>query len=154
MTKHRLMLSAATAALLTTPFMISATFADTTITDTKKAAINTTTDGNITISSGGVEIKAATPAVTVNSNNFLINEGSISNQNTAGAIGIAVDTSAGNLVTSTGVANLGGINLTGSGTGKSALLIEGGHTFFGPITFSAVTTTVGNSTSLSGSSVA
>ncbi|MES2295188.1 MAG: autotransporter outer membrane beta-barrel domain-containing protein [Pseudomonadota bacterium] len=154
MTKHRLMLSAATAALLTTPFMISATLADTTITDTKKAAINTTTDGNITISSGGVEIKAATPAVTVNSNNFILNEGSISNQNTAGAIGIAVDTSAGNLVNSTGIANLGGINLTGSGTGKSALLIEGGHTFFGPITFSAVTTTVGNSTSLSGSSVA
>ena len=154
MTKHRLMLSAATAALLTTPFMISATLADTTITDTKKAAINTTTDGNITISSGGVEIKAATPAVTVNSNNFLLNEGSISNVNTAGAIGVAVDTSAGDIVNSTGIANLGSFDLTGNGTGKSALLVEGGHTFFGPITFSAVTTTVGNSASLSGSSVA
>ena len=91
--------------------------------------------------------------MTINSNNFLLNEGSISNQNTASAIGIAVDTSAGNIVNSTGIANLGGINLTGNGTGKSALLIEGGNTFFAPITFSAVTSTVGSSTTLSGSSV-
>src|SRR5580692_4725604 len=105
------MLSAATAALLAAPFMVTAVRADTTITSTQKSAINTTTDGNITISSGGVEIKAASPAVTINSNNFLFNEGSISNQNTTSAVGIAVDTSAGNIVNSTGISNLGGINL-------------------------------------------
>src|ERR1700754_2927132 len=102
LTKHRLMLSAATAALLAAPLTISAAHAAaTTITETRKAAIDTTTLGDITITSGGVDIKAATPAVTINSNNFLINQGSISNQNTAGAIGIAVDTTAGDIVNST-----------------------------------------------------
>lgn len=154
MTKHRLMLSAATAALLAAPFMVTAGRADTTITGTQKSAINTTTDGNITIQTGGVQIKAASPAVTVNSNNFLLNEGTISNDNTSNAVGIAVDTSAGNIVNSTGIANVGAISLTGNGTGKSALLIEGGNTFFAPITFSSVTTTAGSTvTGVSGSSV-
>ncbi len=121
MTKHRLMLSAATAALLAAPLTISVARADTTITDTRKSAIDTTTLGDITITSGGVEIKATSPAVTINSNNFLSNQGSISNQNTTGAIGILVDTSAGDIVNSTGIANLGPINLSGTGTGKSGL---------------------------------
>ena len=120
MTKHRLMLSAATAALLAAPLTMSAARADTTITDTRKDRHQHHDPGNITISSGRVEIKAIGPAVTINSNNFLINQGSISNQNTAGAIGILVDTSAGDIVNSAGIANLGPINLSGSGTGKSA----------------------------------
>ncbi len=153
MTKHRLMLSAATAALLTAPFAISAGRADTTITSTGKTAINTTTDGNITISSGGVGIKATGAAVTINSNNFLINQGSISNSNTSSAMGVAINTSGGNIVSSTGFLNQGGINLTGTGNGKSALVIEGGNTFFAPITFQSVTTTVGSSASLAGSSL-
>ncbi|MEP6829115.1 MAG: autotransporter outer membrane beta-barrel domain-containing protein [Rhizomicrobium sp.] len=152
MTKHRLMLSAATAALLAAPLTISAARAATTITDTRKAAINTTTLGDITITSGGVDIKAATPAVTINSNNFLINSGSISNQNTAGAIGILVDTTAGDIVNSTGISNLGNINLSGTGTGKSALVIQGGHTFYAPINFNTVVSTVG--TTVAGSSIA
>ncbi|MEO8896296.1 MAG: hypothetical protein ABI450_10480, partial [Rhizomicrobium sp.] len=152
MTKHRLMLSAATAALLAAPLTISAAHAAaTTITDTRKAAINTTTLGDITISTGGVDIKAASPAVTINSNNFLLNQGSISNQNTAGAIGILVDTTAGDIVNSSGITNLGSINLTGNGTGKSALVIQGGHTFFAPITFSNVVSVVGST--VAGSSV-
>jgi hypothetical protein len=152
LTKHRLMLSAATAALLAAPLTISAARAATTITDTRKAAINTTTLGDITITSGGVDIKAATPAVTINSNNFLINSGSISNQNTAGAIGILVDTTAGDIVNSTGISNLGNIKLSGTGTGKSALVIQGGHTFYAPINFNTVVSTVG--TTIAGSSIA
>src|ERR1019366_8425604 len=149
------MLSAATAALLAAPFAISPARADTTITSTLKSPINTTTDGNITITSGGVDIKAQGAAVTINSSNFLASQGSISNTNTAGAVGIAVDTSAADIVNSSGIVNLGGINLTGNGTGKSALLIEGSHTFFAPITFSTVTTTAGGTvSSISGSSVA
>jgi hypothetical protein len=151
LTKHRLMLSAATAALLAAPLMISAARAATTITDTRKDAINTTTLGDITISTGGVDIKAASPAVTINSNNFLLNQGSISNQNTAGAIGILVDTTAGDIVNSSGITNLGSINLTGDGTGKSAMVIQGGHTFFAPITFSNVVSVVGST--VAGSSV-
>ena len=154
MTKHRLMLSAATAALLAAPFMVTAGRADTTITGTQKSAINTTTDGNITIQSGGVEIKAASPAVTINSNNFLSNAGSISNEDTDGAIGVQVDTSAGNIVNSSGILNLGAISLTGKGTGKGAIFISGGNTFFAPITTEIITTTAGTSTSLSGSSIA
>ncbi|MES2254147.1 MAG: autotransporter outer membrane beta-barrel domain-containing protein [Pseudomonadota bacterium] len=151
MTKHRLMLSAATAALLAAPLMISAARAATTITDTRKDAINTTTLGDITITTGGVDIKAASPAVTINSNNFLLNQGSISNQNTAGSIGILVDTTAGDIVNSSGVTNLGSINLTGDGTGKSAMVIQGGHTFFAPITFNNIVSVVGST--VAGSSV-
>ena len=154
MTKHRLMLSAATAALLAAPFAISPAHADTTITSTQKSAINTATDGNITITTGGVSIKAQGPAIIINSNNFLINNGSISNTDTAGAIGIGVDTSAGNIVSSGGISNLGGLDLTGNGTGKSALLIGGGHTYFAPIIFSTVNTTAGGAvTGVSGSSI-
>ncbi|MBN9555541.1 MAG: autotransporter outer membrane beta-barrel domain-containing protein, partial [Alphaproteobacteria bacterium] len=152
MTKHRLMLSAAATALLAAPFATPAHGA-TTITETRKSAINTTSAGDITINSGGVEIKAASPAVTINSNNFLINQGVISNENTAGAVGILVDTSAGDIVSTSGIANLGNINLTGDGTGKSALLIQGGHTYYAPITLATITTTAGSAASVSGSSV-
>ena len=119
------MLSAATAALLAVPLTISAGHAATTITDTRKASVDTKTLGDITITSGGVDIKAIGAGVTVNSNNFLLNQGTISNQDTVGAIGIAVDTSGGDIVNSSGITNLGSINLTGKGTGKSALLISG-----------------------------
>ena len=148
------MLSAATAALLAAPFMVTQGRADTTITSTQKSAINTSTDGNITIQSGGVEIKAASPAVTINSNNFLSNQGSISNSDTAGAIGVQVDTSAGNIVNSSGIVNLGAISLTGKGTGKAAIFISGGNTFFAPITLATVTTTAGSTSSITGSSIA
>jgi hypothetical protein len=143
LTKHRLMLSAATAALLAAPLTISAGHAATTITDTRKASVDTKTLGDITITSGGVDIKAIGAGVTVNSNNFLLNQGTISNQDTAGSIGIAVDTGAGDIVNSTGITNLGSINLTGKGTGKSALLISGGHTLFAPINFNNIISTTG-----------
>lgn len=153
LTKHRLMLSAATAVLL---IAASAARADTTITGTRKSAQNTSTDGNITINAGGgVQIKAQGAAVTINSNNFLSSQGSISNTNTAGAVGVEVDTSAGNIVNSSGILNVGSIDLTGKGTGKSALYFSGGNTFFGPVSLATVTTTAGSTiTSVSGSSVA
>jgi hypothetical protein len=145
------MLSAATAALLAAPLMMSSAKAATTITDTRKEAIDTKTLGDITISSGGVDIKAAKAAVTVNSNNFLLNQGTISNQDTVGAVGVAVDTSGGDIVNSSGITNLGSINLTGKGTGKSALLISGGHTLYAPITFNNIISTTG--ATVAGSSV-
>src|SRR5665213_1778150 len=73
------MLSAATAALLAAPLTLAA-HADTTITNNTKTALDTTTAGNITIQAGGgVEIKAASPAVTIDTNSFLENLGGISN---------------------------------------------------------------------------
>src|SRR6185312_9981084 len=148
------MLSAATAALLAAPLTLGA-LADTTISNGTKTALTTSTAGNITINAGGsVSIKAASPAVTINSNNFLLNQGGISNENTSNAIGVEVNTASGNIVNSGGIFNVGGISLTGDGAGKSAILFEGGNTFFAPVTLETVTTTAGSAaTTVTGSSV-
>jgi hypothetical protein len=149
------MLSAATAALLAAPLTLAAR-ADTTITNNTKTALDTTTAGNITIQAGGgVEIKAASPAVTIDTNSFLENLGGITNVNTSSAIGVEVNTSSGNLVNSTGILNLGSISLSGPGAGKAAIIVEGGNTFFAPITLETVTTSAGSAaTTVSGSSIA
>ena len=152
MTKQRLMLSAAMAALTAGAAAYSAARADTDITSETKSAIATASAGNITIeANGAITIKAATPVVSVNSSNSVANSGSISNTDTNNASGIVVDTGAGNLVSSSGIFNLGSINLTGTGGAKGALVIGGGGTLFAPITFSDVTsaTTVGTSTTQS-----
>jgi hypothetical protein len=148
------MLSAAAAALLAAPLTLAAR-ADTTLTDNTKTALDTTTAGDITIQAGGgVEIKASSPAVTIDTNNFLVNEGGISNENTSSAIGVEVNTSSGNIVNSTGILNLGAISLSGPGAGKAAIIVEGGNTFFAPITLETVTTTAGSAaTTVTGSSV-
>src|ERR1700761_6437785 len=99
------MLSAAMAALVA-----GATFAARADTDIganqTSPALTTSNVGNITIELGGeILVKTAAPAVTINSNNFLSNTGAIDNLGTSGASGILVDTSAGNLVNSTGIYN-------------------------------------------------
>jgi hypothetical protein len=150
LTKQRLMLSAAMAALLAAAHTVAR--ADTDIATTTKAAVNTTSAGNITIEQNGqIEIKASTPAVTINSNNSLANSGAISNTDTASATGILVDTSGGNLVSAAGILNIGAINMTGSGSVKAGLALTGSNTFFAPITFSeiATTSTVGSTTTTS-----
>jgi hypothetical protein len=149
------MLSAATAALLAAPLTFAAR-ADTTLTDNTKTALDTTTAGNITIQAGGgVEIKAASPAVTIDTNSFLQNLGGISNENTSSAIGVEVNTTAGNIVNSAGILNLGAISLSGPGAGKAAIIVEGGNTYFAPITLETVTTTAGSAaTTVTGSSIA
>ncbi|HUO02059.1 MAG TPA: hypothetical protein VMU31_04715, partial [Rhizomicrobium sp.] len=149
-----MMLSAAAAALLAAPLTLAAR-ADTTITNNTKDALDTTKAGNITIQAGGgVEIKASEPAVTIDSNNFLSSEGGITNENTSNAIGVEVNTTNGNIVSSGGILNLGSISLSGPGAGKSALLIEGGNTYFAPITLETVTTTAGSAaTTVTGSSI-
>jgi hypothetical protein len=169
-TKQRLMLSAAAGALLASGLSLSLARADTEISNSTGTALNTASSGNIVIdTSGSVGAKGTTATVLLNSNNFVYNAGSISNDDTASAIGLEVDTSAGNIVsqsatsstttatTSAGLANLGTIDLTGTGTGKAAILITGGNTFFGPVTLSSVATlvTTGNTTQtvLGGSTV-
>ena len=165
MNKQRLMLSAAAGALLASALAASVARADTDITSSQSTAVTTTSGGNITIeSAGGVGVSAASAAVTLNSNNFVYNSGAITNNNTASAIGLEIDTTAGNIVspaatgtTPSGFLNLGAISLTGSGTGKAAILVTGGNTFFGPVDLASTATLVTTGTTvqtvLGGSSV-
>jgi hypothetical protein len=141
LTKHRLMLSAAAAALLAA---LTAAHADTEISTSTGKALDTTTSGNITIdSTGGVGVQTATaPAVTINSNAFLLNNGFISNTGTDSAVGILIDTTNGSILTpSTGFASTGTIDLSGGGSSKKGIWITGGNTFYGPITLTSLTTT-------------
>ena len=129
MTKHHLMLSAAAAALLAA---LTAARADTEISTSTSTALDTTTSGNITIdSTGGVGVQTATtPAVTINSNNFVLNNGFISNTGTDSAVGILIDTTNGSLQPpATGFASTGTIDLGGGGSSKKGIWITGGHTF-------------------------
>src|ERR1700744_973525 len=152
LTTQRLMLSAAMAAILALPAIYSAARADTDITSENKSQQTTSTDGNITIEvTGGVDIKASVPAITINSNASLTNLGSISNVNTSNATGILVDTSGGNIVSAGGIYSVGGLGLSGNGTTKAALVVLGGNTYFAPISFTEVAQTalVGTSTTTS-----
>ncbi len=72
---------------------------------------------DITIeSNGSIAIAAASPIVTINSNNSLTIEGTISNTKTTGAVGVQIDTG---FTDTTGFEDLGTIDLqSGTGTGK------------------------------------
>ena len=140
MSKHRLMRSAAAGALLAVVAGLSAAHADTTISTNETTAYTTSASGNITInaSSGITLSKASTVALTINSSNWLLNDGYIRNTNAASAVGVEIDTSSGNLIpASTGLDSVGIIDLSGSGTGKTGILIKGGNTFYGPIILAA-----------------
>ncbi len=118
--------------------------ADTEISTSTSTAINTITSGNITIDAGGgVGITAANvAAVTLNNNSFVINNGFIANTGTDSAIGVAIDTSLGNIITPTaGFASTGSIDLGGNGSSKRGIVISGGNTFYGPISLSNLTAT-------------
>ncbi|HKQ11428.1 MAG TPA: hypothetical protein VJS85_09575, partial [Rhizomicrobium sp.] len=134
MIKHRLMLSAAAAALLTAA--VAAARADTTITTSTSTELLTSTSGNIVIdATGSVNIvKAGVAAVTLNSANSVTNNGTISNPGTDSGVGVIIDTTAGNIFSSTGFSSTGNIDVGGSGTSKRGIVIQGGNTFYGPIT--------------------
>ena len=141
MIKHRLMLSAAAAALLTAALTVSsAVRADTDITNATSTALTTATSGNITIETGGsVSItQTNVPAITLNSANSVTNSGSISNSNVDGGIGVMIDTTAGSLVSASGFTSAGAIDVGQNGTGKRGIVIQGGNTFYGPITLTSV----------------
>lgn len=139
MNKHRLMLSAAVTALIATPALAAG---PTTITKIQTTAITTATDGDTTINSGGgVQITAASAAVTVNSSNLLNNGGLISNTNTTNAVGLLIDATNGPFTSTSGVTNSGTIDLTGTGTGKFGFEVTGG-TYTGPITLVSGTSVI------------
>ncbi len=138
MTKQRLMLSAATGALLASVLAVSLAHADSTISSSTSTALTTASSGNITIeANGSVAVSASSAAVTLNSNNFISNSGRIANTGTGGSYGVVIDTSAADIVSNGGFANFGAIDLTGAGSGKTAILIGGGKNYFGPLSLAA-----------------
>ena len=142
LTRHRLMLSAAAAALLAAGVTMAR--ADTEISASSSTALATSTSGNITIdSTGGVGIsKTATPAITIDSSNFVLNNGFIANNGVDNGIGVKIDTTSGVIFPpSTGFASTGTIDLGGGGTAKQGIWITGGGTFYGPVTLTSLTST-------------
>ena len=137
------MLSAAAAALLAAALAASSARADTEISANQTTPVSTSTTGNLTIDQGvGINIStASTAAVTINSNNSVLNNGIISNTGVDNAIGVEIDTSAGSLLSTGGFASTGTISLAGAGTGKQGLWITGGKTFYGPITLTSLSAT-------------
>ncbi|HSS12897.1 MAG TPA: hypothetical protein VLL04_03330, partial [Rhizomicrobium sp.] len=143
MIKHRLMLSAAAAALLTAVMAAAAARADTEITTSTSTELNTTSAGTIVIDAGGsISIaKSGVAAVTLNSANTVTNNGALSNAGTDGGVGVLIDTSAGNIVSTNGFISTGSIDVSGANTTKRGIVIQGGHTFYGPITLTTLTAT-------------
>ena len=142
MTKHRLMLSAAAAALLAA---VASAQADTEISTSTSTALTTASAGNIIINApnGGIGITAAGPAVTINSNHFVNNAGFIANTGTSDAVGIQIDTSVNSGVLfppSNGLLSTGTIDLAGGGTGKRGIFITGAGTYYGSITLTGLST--------------
>ena len=121
MYKRALMLTAATVALLSGPAN-----ADTTISSATKDALQTSSSGNITFDANGSLTIASSstpstvPAIEINSDNSVIMQAGsgVSFASTGAAVGIQADQG------HTGeIAVSGTINLTGSGTDKTGILI-------------------------------
>lgn len=119
MKKRALMLSAAAAALFS-----GRVLADTDITTKVTSPVNTSTDGNITIESDGSIIittsPPSAPAITINSDAVVNNEGQIAYDSVTSATGVELETGFTGEFESTGK-----ISLTGSGTSKTGILISG-----------------------------
>ena len=132
MKKRALMLSAATVALLS-----GSALADTDIDTHVTSPINTQTDGNITIETNGSVVitanPAVTPAVTINSDAIVNNEGMISYKGISDATGIELLTGNTGEFESTGT-----VDLSGGGTGKTGILISGPETDTAQGTFTGV----------------
>lgn len=152
------MLSAAAAALLTAALAAAAARADTEVSSATSTALTTSSGGNIVIdATGAVNITTSgTAAVTLNSNNVVTNSGTISNTNVDNGIGVLIDTSGGNIVSTTGFSSTGSIDVGRNGTQKRGIVIQGGHTFYGPITLTdliATSTLTGASTTAQSSAL-
>ena len=129
------MLSAAAAVLLAQPAL-----ADLTVDSATSTSLLTSTSGNITITSTGtVDLKNNGAVLVLNSNNFIKNEGQISNLNNTGSIGILIDTSASDIVSTGGLISTNAITVVGEGTNKTGVMVSGSHVYFGNITINNAT---------------
>ena len=133
------MLSAAAAALLAASF--AAARADTEISTVTNTPLSTSTSGNITIDSTGAIASGTSgqAAATINSDNFLLNNGTLTNNGVDAGIAVLIDTSAASISSPGGFTSNGTITVAGTGTGKRGIWITGGNTFYGPITLTTLT---------------
>jgi hypothetical protein len=137
------MLSAAAAALLTAALGVASALADTEVSTNTSTPLLTSSSGNIVIdATGGVNITTGgTAAVTLNSNNTVTNNGAISNTGVDNGIGAIIDTTNGNILSSNGFLSTGSIDVGGNGTSKRGIVIQGGNTFYGPVTLTSLVAT-------------
>jgi len=128
--KRALMLSAA--ALLS-----GSALADTDIATKVDSPVNTSTDGNITIESDGSIVITTSPpvaaAVTINSADIVNDEGEIAYDHVTNATAIELQTGNTGEFESTG-----SVEMTGTGTGKTGILISGPSTDINSGTFTGV----------------
>jgi hypothetical protein len=123
------MLTVAAAALLSRP-VLGDDFTDIKTKVTQQIKTSTADNGapgNILIeSSGSVVVAVAGPAVEVDSANTVTNQGTISNAGTADAIGVRLDATAAGNGPGSGVTafdSTGTLDLSGSGTDKTGILV-------------------------------
>ena len=134
MKKSVLLSGAMSLAIVTHALADDLSISTSTTTAVSTATAANGTPGNITISSSGsVGIAATGAAVTLNSNNFVLNSGTISNPFATGATGVQI--SGGNTGSFT---NKGAINIIGAGspatsTGQFGVLLSGTGAFTGDI---------------------
>ena len=107
-------------------------------TPQKTSAAKNGTPGNIDVQSGGaISISTAGAAVTVDSNNALTNEGTISNSANSDAIGVHLLGGFTASLTTTGAIVASPLQ---TGTGNVGILLDGAGSFTGAITLSSGTT--------------
>lgn len=130
MNKRALMLSAAAAAAMITPTFAAAPVDSVATTAQKTSAL----PNPLTItSSGGIKLTSGTaPLLTIDSNSVINNGGTFTFTGTTSAVGVLID---GTKTTIGSFTNNGTIDLTGTGTGKTALDLNGVGSYTGTITF-------------------
>jgi autotransporter-like protein len=142
--RRALLLTAATMALLSGPALAADNDSDITTkvtTNLKTSTANAGAASNILIeANGSVVVSSTTPAITIDSSNFVTNKGLISNKDLTGAIGIQMNATG----LTGGFDNIGTIDLTGSGQNKVGIEITDPNatsgTFTGSTAFPSPTT--------------
>jgi hypothetical protein len=160
--KRALLLTAASFALLSSWPAHAATCAGNATTSTL-CDINTAITTNIATSTvqtaasditiegtGAITVTTTTAALKIDSDNNVINNGAISNKNTSGAIGVEINAGHGSATTTVATYNgalfegtgttTASIDLSGTGTGKTGLLLDT-PTLLGTGTIDATATT-------------
>jgi hypothetical protein len=123
--KRALLLSAAAAALLSSPALAldTITTVQTTVVKTSTAGTGSTPDNVQINAGGGINVKGATPLITIDSSNTVVNAGTLSDTATSGAVGVVIDATSGGLTGS--FSQTGNLDLSGTGTGKTGFHLSG-----------------------------
>ncbi|HEX3486616.1 MAG TPA: hypothetical protein VHT51_16275, partial [Micropepsaceae bacterium] len=145
---HRVFFSGAISAIMVgvPAFADDLTISTGTATAVTTATAANSTPGNITIgSSGSVTIAAAGAAVTLNSNNVVVNNGTISNTVDTSAVGVQINAGNSGSFTNNGAIKIPGNGTPPTSTGLFGVLLNGTGVFTGDIV-----TTSGSTITISG----